>query len=223
MEAKTLIEAMAAIGFTEEDISTMHLTEAMKTFVDKVNALDDAGQTLPEYVIEVYNDVGPENPITDWPEPAPIKAPRVLPPQCLPRPKPEVVPEPEPEPEPEPPKRRGRPPGPMPLKAYEKNKTVVKKLRGMAVSYSRLTAILEAMRVGGTREEIIKRADRLYMQHGGGSNIRETMLSYIKAMRVLKVLKLVNIDVANIKLKKFFTADSHQYKEYRKLKGKAEA
>ena len=222
MKASTLIEAMKEVGFTDEEIQTFHLKEAQKAFVAKVNELypEEQDNTPSDTIIEVYNAVGDE-PVEDWPEPKPIMVPRVLPPQCLPKPKPEKVVEEPPVPTP---KKRGRPKGKMRLdmEKAEATKTVVTKLRGRAVAYSRLTAILEALRVGGSRDEVIKRADRLYMSHGGGSNIKETMLSYIKAMRVLRVLKLVNVQMANVKLKKYFTSDSPQYKEYRKLQGKAE-
>jgi len=220
MLAHDLIEAMKEVGFSVEVIQTLHLKEAQKEFVAKVNELyPEEGSELPsDLVISVYNAAGNE-PCEDWPEPKPIMAPRVLPPQCLPKSKPEPEPFSEPDPIPKV-ETRGR--KKSRLRDLEKNKTVVTKLRGRAVSYSRLTAVLEALRVGGSREEVIRRADRLYMTHGGGSNITETMLSYIKAMRVLKVLKLVNIGIVDIKLKKFFTADSPQYKEYRKLQGKAE-
>lgn len=222
MLAHDLIEAMKEVDFTVEVIQTLHLKDALKEFVAKVNELyPEEGTEVPsDLVISVYNAAGNE-PCDDWPEPKPIMAPRVLPPQCLPKPKPEPEPVPEVVPEP---KKRGRKPGKVRLdwEKAQATKTVVPKLRGRAVSYSRLTAVLEALRVGGSREEVIRRADRLYMSHGGGSNLKETMLSYIKAMRVLRVLKLVNIGIVDVKMKKFFTADSPQYKEYRKLQGKAE-
>lgn len=124
-------------------------------------------------------------------------------------------------PKPEPVKNPvGRPKGATKRMAqYRREPNAVPKRVGLAVTYSRLTAVLEALRVGGGRLDVIKRADKLYMLHGGVSNMKQTELAYISALRVLKALKLISTSLypTTVKLKKFFTADSKEYQQVKKI------
>jgi hypothetical protein len=62
----------------------------------------------------------------------------------------------------------GKPePQPAPTVAAPKSEAVEK--------YTRIQSVADALRGGaGTREEILDRADNLYVQHGGTSNRKET-------------------------------------------------
>lgn len=222
MLAQELLDAMKEVGFPDKIIQTLHLKDAKVAFIKAVNDLVPEGSEedpgLSVLVLKVYNGI--EGEIEGWEFPKAIMNPdRDRTRKSHKPPKPakveaiDVI---------TPPAPVGRPAGSRKSKAkYAEEKTPTpSQLRGAAVEYSRVTSVIEALRVGGDRLTILKRADRLYMAHGGGSNIKETEASYIHAMRVLKILKLIEhsyFPSRTMKLKKFFTADSKEYQQLKKL------
>jgi hypothetical protein len=208
MDAATLIKGLETVGFTPEQIQTMHSTDAQKAFVAKVNELyPNDEDEVPDEIINIYNDCGAE-PIKDWHEPKPILRPKKLPPQCLPKPKPPVEPKSE----------------KVKVKAPKKERMLYKvdmkeavkgeatKWRGKQVTYSRIHACIDALKHGGTRSEIILNGDKLYVKNGGGSSPKEQERTFINVIRLLKILELVGFVRYDIRLKKYITEDSSTWK-----------
>jgi len=207
MFSATLIKGLETVGFTPEQIQTMHSTDAQKAFVAKVNELyPNDEDEVPDEIIEIYNACGAE-PIKDWPEPKPILRPRKLPPQCLPKPKPLEEPKPK----------------KVEVKAPKKEKMLYKvdmkeavkgdatKWRGRQVTYSRIHACIDALKHGGTRSEIILNGDKMYVKNGGGSSPKEQERTFINVIRLLRVLDLVGFVRYDIRLKKYITEDNSRW------------
>lgn len=228
MNADDLKSAMKEVGFPDKAIQTLPLVDAKKAFIIAVNDLVPEGSEedpgLSDHVLKVYNNIDKDE-ITDWPGPVPIKSKELTGLQQYnlkqkagkeERLKQKAAAKAQKEADKAAAKEAAKRPVGKPLgtrktkkKTIEDHPTTHTQLRGSAVAYSRITACIEALRVGGIRLDIMKRADRLYMAHGGGSNLHETELAFMLALRVLRVLKLITEGGTpkTYKLKKF-----HEYK-----------
>lgn len=191
MNADKLKSALKEVGFTDEEVANMSLQNAKKVYIAKINSMVPEGSEdepdIPEHLVDVYNRV---DEIEDWHEPTVGYTER----------REEVRKKPKKDPADY--KKRGPKPK---VKDNMPNKTMTPpNYRGRAVKVNRIMCVLEALRIGGTRDEILVMADKLFVKKGGGSNIFQTTQQYMNAMQVLKALNLMFVDAqGKIKLKQF--------------------
>lgn len=190
MKAEELRNALLAVGLLEEEINKLTLSNAKKIYISKVNDMVPEGSEeepdIDENLVRVYNRLDEEE-IEDWTEPTSVQAktpaPRVR------------------KKDPADYKKRG----PKPKdKSFIPPKTETSpNFRGRSVKHSRAECVIEALRIGGTRDDILVMADKLFVKKGGGSNFFQTTTAYMDSMRVLKALNLVSYNGGRVILKKF--------------------
>lgn len=193
MKADELKSALLEVGYLEEEIANMSLTNAKKIYIAKINSMVPEGSEdepdIAEHLVDIYNRVDEEE-VKNWPEPTAGYTERREAVRKRPKKDPSEY------------KKRG--PKAKDKSHLPKRTETPTNYRGRAVKVNRSQCVIEALRIGGTRDEILIMADKLFVKKGGGSNIFQTTQQYMNTMQVIKALNLLIVDAyGKMKLKEF--------------------